>query len=261
MPLGPLHNLRSLGFVSGDNASNDVPSSVKSNQTTNTNSDQLLSRRRFLASATATGTVGFAGCSGHLPGNAETIDSSIKRDENTLIWNYPASAVQRNGRNEGIGYAAIRFRAVNTAADTSSAAPVLGFRLNSTVGDIAAGKSYQGYQADWFQFYVGVPQTYDGLSGLRTFVQPLSWPELQTTYGYEDSVRELSVKAPCVNEKGTITVDGRFRPSRATFPRELHCQFKIQASQSGTFGRTVLANGRATFDVSELDLPEGVTVE
>lgn len=147
------------------------------------------------------------------------------------------------------------------AADAGSVSPVLNFRLNSTVADIAAGESDKGYQADWFQFRIGVPRTDDGLSGLRTFVQPPQWPEVQTTYGSEGAMRELVVKAPSVNEEGTITVKGRFRPSGTALPRQLHCQFDVQASQPGPFGRTVLADGRATFDVSELDLPEGVTVE
>ncbi len=69
------------------------------------------------------------------------------------------------------------------------------------------------------------------------------------------------MKAPGVNAEGTIVVEGRFRPPGTTLPRQLHCRFEVQASEPGLFGRTVLADGRATFDVSELDLPEGVTIQ
>jgi hypothetical protein len=262
MPLGPRYDLRSLVSASDDDDDgNGNHPSVAADQGAETSPDRLLSRRHFLTGATAAATVDLAGCTAQRPGNAASVDSSTKRDGNTLIWNYPASAVQSNGRHEGIGYAAIRLRALNTAVDAGSVAPVLDFRLNSTVADIASGEPYQGYQADWFQFHIGLPRTYDGLSGLQAFVQPPQWPEVQTTYGYEGAMRELIVKAPSVNEEGTITVDGRFRPSGTTLPRQLRCQFEVQASQSGLFGRTVLADGSATFDVSELDLPAGVTVE
>jgi hypothetical protein len=261
MSLGPLDTLQSVVSPSDDDVSNRETPIVAADQATVMTANRSLSRRRFLAGATATGSVGLAGCTAQLPGNAAKVESSTELDENTLIWEYPASAVQSNRKNDGIGYAAIRFRALNVAVDGGSAAPVLNFRLNSTVADVAAGESSQGYQADWFQFRIGVSRRYDGVSGLRTFVQPPQWPEVQTTYGYEDAMRELVVEAPSVNEKGTITVEGRFRPSGPTLPRQLHCQFEVQTSQPGPFGRTVLADGRSTFDVSELALPEGVRVE
>ena len=259
MPLGSRYNLQSLVSASNDEDGNGDLPSVAADQDAETRPDRLFSRRHFLAGATATATVDLAGCTAQLPGNAASVDSSTKRDGNTLIWNYPASAVQSNGRNEGIGYAAIRLRALNMAVDADSVVPALQFRLNSTVADLPAGKSSQGYQADSFRFHIGVPRTYDGAAGLRAFVRPPQWPEIRTTYGYNGAVRELAVQAPDVHEEGTIIVDGRFQPYDATLPSELHCGFEVQASQSGPLGRTVRADGRETFDVSVLDLPEGIT--
>lgn len=102
MTLGPLHTHRSLVFASNDDGRNGDLPPVAADQATDTTPDRLLSRRRFLADTTATATVGLAGCTAQLPGSAASVDSSTKRDGNTLIWNYPASAVQNNGRNGGL---------------------------------------------------------------------------------------------------------------------------------------------------------------
>jgi len=148
----------------------------------------------------------------------------------------------------------------DVAGPDQSVEPALTFRLNSTVGDIAAGESYQGYQADWFRFRLGVPRRYDGVAGLRAFVQPNQWPEIRTTYGYRGPRRDLDVRVPDVNTEGTITVDGRFRPPSATLPRQLYCGFEVHASRPGPLGRAVVAAGREMFDLSTLDLPSGVTL-
>jgi hypothetical protein len=219
----------------------------------------MPSRRQLLTAVGVAGATGLAGCTARLPANAASVDSSPTRDGSTLIWAYPASAIESNQRDGGIGYAAIRFQVFNLAVDTNAVVPVLEFRLNSTVADIAAGASYQGYQADSFRFRIGVPRTYDGAAGLRALVQPPQWPEIRTTYGYDDTMRELVVTAPKVNEEGTIIVEGRFHLPDTTLPSQLHCGFEIQASQPGPLGRTVRADGREPFDVSALDLPEGIT--
>ena len=218
------------------------------------------SRRRFLAGATASATVGLAGCADRLPGSAASVDSSTGRDGNTLIWNYPADAAGSDGRDGRIGYGAVRFLARDAAAPPESEAPALRFRLNSTVGGVDGGESAREYRADWFRFRIGVPRTYDGVSGLRASVRPPQWPAVRTTYGYEDGRRELLVEAPDVNEAGTIVVEGRFRPAGQTLPRRLRCQFEVRVSRAGPLGRTVLADGRTAFDVAALDLPDGVSV-
>lgn len=260
MPLSPLHGHCSLNSSSEDHASEDEPSAGTTDQVGTTTPTDAVSRRRFLTGVTATASVGLAGCAAQVPGNAASVDARPTRDDNTLTWKYPASAVESDQGDEGIGYAAIRFQMSNMAVDADSVVPVLQFRLNSTVSDIAAGESYQGYQADSFRFNIGIPRTYDGTAGLRAFVQPPHWPDIRTTYGYDGGVRELVVQAPDVHEEGTIIVEGRFRPYNAMLPGELHCGFEVQASQSGPLGQTVRADGRATFDVSALDLPEEITV-
>ena len=259
MPLPALHSHRSSNSSSEDYASEDVSSSGTADQVGPTTPTRTVSRRRFLAGATATASVSLAGCTARLPGKAASVDSRTTRDGNTLIWAYPASAAESDQGFEGIGYAAIRFQVFNMAVDADSVVPALQFRLNSTVADLAAGKSYQGYQADSFRFHIGVPRTYDGAAGIRAFVQPPQWPDIRTTYGYNGGVRELAVQAPDVHEDGTIIVEGRFQPYDATLPSELHCGFEVQASQTGPLGRTVRADGRETFDVSVIDLPEGIT--
>lgn len=259
MPLGPLHSHRSSNSSSEAHASEDEPPFGTADQIGTTTPTRTVSRRRFLAGVTTTASVGLAGCAARLPGNATSVDSRTTRDGNTLIWAYPASAAESEQGFEGIGYAAIQFQVFNMAVDADSVVPVLQFRLNSTVADIAAGESYHGYQADSFRFHIGVPRTYDGAAGLRAFVQPPHWPDIRTTYGYNGAVRELILQAPNVHEEGTIIVEGRFRPSDAMLPGQLHCGFEVQASQSGPLGRTVRADGREMFDVSVLDLPEGIT--
>jgi hypothetical protein len=259
MPLPALHSHRSSNSSSEDYASEDVSSSGTADQVGPTTPTRTVSRRRFLAGVTATASVSLAGCTARLPGKAASVDSRTTRDGNTLIWAYPASAAESDQGFEGIGYAAIRFQVFNMAVDADSVVPALQFRLNSTVADLAAGKSYQGYQADSFRFHIGVPRTYDGAAGIRAFVQPPQWPDIRTTYGYNGGVRELAVQAPDVHEDGTIIVEGRFQPYDATLPSELHCGFEVQASQTGPLGRTVRADGRETFDVSVIDLPEGIT--
>lgn len=261
MSLPPFQALHALVFSTGDDDSNSTPSAVAAEQSPGPSAGRGLSRRGFLASGATAASAGVAGCTAQLPGDAASVESSTTLDGNTLIWDYPASAVQDDDQEEGIGYASIRFRALDIAVDEESVSPVLQFRLNSTVADIAAGESYQEYQADWFRFRIGVPRTYDEVSALRAFVQPPQWPEVQTTYGYTGALRELLVKAPRVNTEGTIIVEGRFRPLGTTLPRQLHCQFAVQASKQELLGQTVLADGRATFDVSELALPDGVTID
>lgn len=220
---------------------------------------RVASRRRLLACIGTTASVRLAGCSGRLPGNAVDVDVADRIEEGQLIWDYPASASE-DGDSSGIGYAAVRFRVVDVAGSGGPVTPALTFRLNSTVGDIAADESHQGYRADWFRFRLGVPRSYDGVAGLRAFVQPKQWPEIRTVWGYQDSRRDLVVHAPTVNTHGTITVDGRFRPTDATLPRQVQCGFEVRASRPDPFGRTVVAAGRDMFDLSTLDLPDGITL-
>jgi hypothetical protein len=170
MPLPALHSHRSSNSSSEDYASEDVSSSGTADQVGPTTPTRTVSRRRFLAGVTATASVSLAGCTARLPGKAASVDSRTTRDGNTLIWAYPASAAESDQGFEGIGYAAIRFQVFNMAVDADSVVPALQFRLNSTVADLAAGKSYQGYQADSFRFHIGVPRTYDGAAGIRAFV-------------------------------------------------------------------------------------------
>jgi len=106
-----------------------------------------------------------------------------------------------------------------------------------------------------------VPRSYDGVDGLRAFVQPPRWPEIRTTYGYRNSRRDLDVRVPDVNTDGTLTIEGRFRAPGATLPGQLYCGFETRASQRGPLERAVVADGAETFDLSTLDLPDGVTLE
>jgi hypothetical protein len=211
-------------------------------------------------SATAL-SLGLAGCAGRGPGTAAEVNVATRSENARIHWDYPARAVEGEADSDGIGYAAMRFRAFDAVGSEQSADPVLTFRLNSTVGGIAAGESFRGYQADWFRFRLGIPRTYDNLASLRAFVHPNQWPEIQTTYGYQGPRRDLVVYAPEVNTDGTITVEGRFRPSSPTLPRQLYCGFVVHASRPGLFGRSVLATDSELFDVSTLDLPDGVTLE
>ena len=222
--------------------------------------DRPVSRRSTLAGGSALASVALAGCAGRLPGDTADVGSELRRREDALRWEYPASAVGPEDDSDGIGYASIRFKALNSTRNADRVAPVLRFRLNSTVADIAAGESYQGYRVDWFRFWIGVPRTYREHAELRASVEPNAWPEIETTYGYRNTVRELAVRAPDVHERGTVVVEGQFRPSGETLPRQLHCGFEVQASRSGLLGRTVHVRDRAVFDASELDLPEGVSV-
>lgn len=217
-----------------------------------------VSRRSFITGAAVTASVGLAGCGGRFLNSAENVDTAMQREEDTLVWEYPASAVEATEEGEGIGYASIQFQAFDRAWNTDQVAPGLRFRLHSTVGDAATSDS--GYQADSFRFRIGVARNFGATSQFRAFVQPTQWPELHTTYGYEGARRELVVTAPSVGTDGTIIVEGRFQSPRATLPRQLHCGFEANVSQPGLLGRRIAADGQTTFDVSMLDLPDGVTL-
>jgi len=257
MPSGPLHDPRTT--VSDDETRGDTPSPAAEPSSTDRR-DRAVSRRGALAGASAVAGVALAGCAGRLPGDTADVGSELGRGDDTLRWEYPADAVAPGDESGGIGYASIRFRALDSAQNADRVAPVLRFRLNSTVADIAAGESYQDYRADWFRFWVGVPRTYREHAGLRVSVEPNAWPEIETTYGYRNALRELAVHAPDVREPGTVVVEGQFRSPEETLPRRLHCGFEVQASRSGLLGRTVHVRDRAVFDAAELDLPEGVSV-
>lgn len=233
----------------------------KTTRATSPKGAPTVSRRTFLAGGAAAASLGLAGCAGRAPGTTADIDVAARTDGSQLLWDYPARAVEDDEDSDGIGYAAIRFGVVDTVGPNTSVDPALTFRLNSTVGGIAAGSSYKGYQADWFRFRLGVPRSYDGLAGLRASVRPRRWPEIQTTYGYHNARRDLVVHAPHVHSDGTIVVEGRFRPPGTTVPRQVHCGFEVHASRSGPLGRRVLATGQELFDLSTVDLPDGITVE
>ena len=240
-------------------AESDGPASVVSRySSTHTN---RVSRREFVAGSITAISLSLAGCSGRSLGTTDDVDVATRTDGATILWDYPARAVENDDDNDGIGYAAIRLRAFDTAGPEQPAEPVLTFRLNSTVGGIAAGEGFKGYEADWFRFRLGIPRSYDDLAGLRAFVHPNQWPEIQTTYGYHNSRRDLVVHAPEVHSDGTITVAGRFRPSSTALPRQLYCGFEVRVSRPGLLGRSVTATGAEMFDISTLDLPSGVTLE
>jgi len=218
------------------------------------------SRRRVLAALGTAAGAGLAGCAGRLPGNAASLDVATRVTDDGLVWDYPAAAVDGEADSDGIGYAAVRFRVLDTAGPDGAVEPALTLRLNSTVGDIAADEPHRGYQADRFRFRLGVPRSYDDVAGLRAAVDPPAWPALRTTYGYVDGRRTLTVAAPAVHTDGTVTVEGRFRPPGATLPRRLFCGFEVHASRPTPAGRDVVAADREAFDLSALDLPEGVTL-
>lgn len=241
-----------------DDAGAGGPASSAAPRASSAACDPSVSRRGFLAGAATVTSVGFAGCGGRLP-TTTTADSVVRRDDATVVWEYPASAVRGDEDGEAIGYAAIEFDVSDRARNADEVLPTLAFALNSTVGPTSAGEGSQGYQADRFRFRIGVPRTYDNTSGFRALVRPNQWPTVSTTYGYDGGERALVVTAADVNTEGTITVDGQFRSTDPTLPRRLRCGFEVQASQEGPLGRTVTVDGRTTLDVSTLDLPEGIT--
>lgn len=220
-----------------------------------------LSRRRLLAGAGAAASTGLTGCGGRLPGGPPArVDSVGEVEDGRVVWRYPAGAIEGD-EDDGIGYASVRFRVFDALGGESDAvAPVLRFDCNSTVGRIAAGRGYRGYEADRFRFRIGVPRTYEDVAGLAALVRPPAWPEVRTTFDYRDAVRELDLLVPRVNSDGTIKVGGRLRPTRAVLPRQLFCSFEVRASRPGPVGRSVVADGRETIDLSTLDLPDGVTL-
>jgi hypothetical protein len=80
---------------------------------------------------------------------------------------------------------------------------------------------FQGYQADWFRFRIGVPRSYDHVSGVRALVQPNQWPDRRVTCA-ERPVRELAVIAPEVDADGTVAVEGQCRSADEALPRRLY---------------------------------------
>jgi len=259
MPPRPLHALRELSRGCRPSAT-ELKTAPNSSSGQPPRRDAVVSRRRLLTGGVTAVSLGLAGCAGRGPGAAADVDVATRTDGARILWDYPARAVEGDEDGDGIGYAAIRFRTVGTVGPEQSADPALTFRLNSTVGEIAAGESFKGYQVDRFRFRLGVPRSYDDIAGLQASVQPNQWPEIRTAYGYQGSRRDLVVSAPDVNSDGTIIVEGRFRPSRPTLPRQVYCEFEVHASRPGLLGRSVVATDSEMFDVSALDLPEGITL-
>lgn len=260
MPPSTPHDRRAPADADGPSSADDPPRTAPDSSTGRAERTPAVSRRGLLAGVAATTSAGLAGCAGRLPGDATSVDAADRLEDDTLVWDYPAAAVDDGGDGEGIGYAAVRLRALDVAPAAESTTAGLRFRLNSTVGEAGATTSADGYQADWFRFRLGVPRSFDGVAGLRAFVQPPPWPALEVTYGSRANLRELVVAAPTVDGAGTVTVEGRFQSSGAALPRQLRCQFAVQASQSTPFGRTLVAEGTRTFDLSTLALPDGVTL-
>lgn len=257
MPSGPLQKLRA---PSRDSAppTTDSETPPGDSRVNPPKRDSPVSRRGFLTGSATAASIGLAGCAGRVPGTAATVDAASRIDGEQLIWDYPARAVEGEKNPDRIGYAAVQLRVLDTAGPEQPADPILRFSLNSTVGSI---EGYERYQADWFRFRLGVPRSYDDTTSLEASVQPIQWPEIQTTYGYHESRRDLVVYAPDVNSDGTIEIVGRFRPAGTTLPRQLYCGFEVHASRPSLLGESVVATDGEMFDVSTLDLPDGVTLK
>jgi hypothetical protein len=256
MPARPLQALRAA--VSSTDSG--VPDADPPEPATGPDPTPGASRRQLLAGLGTAASAGLAGCAGRLPGQRTSLDVATRVQDDRVVWDYPADAVADDEGSDGIGYAAARFDAVDTAGREAAVEPALVVRLNSTVGGIAASEPYRDYQADAFRFRLGVPSSYDGDAALRATIEPPVWPTVRTTYGYENDRRTLVVAAPEVDSDGTVVVEGRFRSSRPVLPRQLVCGVEVKVSRPGPLGRAAVASDRESFDLSSLDLPEGVTL-
>ncbi|WP_336135306.1 hypothetical protein [Natronomonas amylolytica] len=212
-------------------------------------SDDHLTRRRVLAgvSTTLTGTI--VGCSGRVPGTGPTrldVETTVETDQDSrLLWQYP----QRDGDEDGVGYAAVE---VDRVIRRENRPLAMHLTFNSTVGGIASAEPYEGYRLDWFRFRIRPPAAYDGRINHRVRVEPPGqWEAFSTHYDIQGEVRRTTVELRNVDTQGTIRVPAVFESGTDSLPDRLHCSFTVQASRPGVFGRTVRVAGRGSLPIPQ----------
>lgn len=211
--------------------------------------DGRVSRRHFLAGATAAVSGAIAGCSGRVPGTEPThlgVETTVETDQDPrLLWQYP----QREGDADGVGYAAVEVEPIPQRDDRPLA---MHLEFNSTVGHIASEQPYKGYHLDWFRFRVWPPATYNGRINHRVRVEPPGqWEEFSAHYDIRGNARRTTVELRNVETQGTITVPAVFESGTDSLPDRLHCSFTVQASRPGFFGKTVRVAAQDTLPLSQ----------
>lgn len=202
-------------------------------------------RRWLLAGLGAAGAASLAGCAGRAPGTAPSdVDAAETDESGELVWQYPEAAVDSD--SEGIGYASVSYEDDRPADGPGT----LQFRLNTTVGSIAASEEYADYEADWTRFRLGPPTAYAAAHQFEMWVRPPSSPEVIAGYEHRAGRRELVVELREIDTGGTITLPVVFDPVDEQPPERFHCSFTAQASEPGVFGEVVRASGRGVVDVA-----------
>jgi hypothetical protein len=198
-----------------------------------------LTRRRLLVSSVGI-SAGLSGCLSRVPGGrADAVDSVKLEGEggSQVLWKYPQTEAVSKGEEDGIGYASV------TLEGKRNDGSELRFRLNSTVGEIAASPEYEDYQADWFRFRIGPPSAYTAQHVFEMSVQPPPWPDLDVGYDDRGGRKELVVEAKDVGSDGTVVFPVQFLSAGGVVPDTFVCSFAVQASEPGVLGETVRAQG------------------
>lgn len=207
-----------------------------------TPTDRTSTRRRILVGAGSTASVSLTGCVSRLPGiEPGSVDTETTTERNKLSWTYPPTD---DGSN-GIDYASVRVDGPFHRKHPSA----VRFRFNSTVGGIASGESYEGYEANWFRFRVGLPADYPSSNTARFRVQPPPWPEIRVRYDRRGGRRDLVVDVPTVNSGGTIEIPFVVDPASNAPLKRLRCSFAAQVSQSNVLGKTVRVTSQGTLEL------------
>lgn len=208
-----------------------------------------VSRRRLLAGL-GTGVSGMlAGCTGGLPGTGpRQIDATQTVTEREIVWRYPPT----EGDTDGIGYAAI---GIDRVSQRGAVDPILHMRFNSTVGGVAAGESYQEFEADWFRFRIGPPATYPSDQALDMRVQPPTWPRIELSYDHMSGSRHLVVESEHIGSAGTIEVPIVVAGGGEALPERLTVRSTVQASEPGVLDQPVRMTARGSLPLGPLDSP------
>lgn len=200
-------------------------------------------RRRLLAGLGTAAAAGLAGCAGRLPGGHATAEAEAIVETNRIRWEYPPT----EGDSEGIGYAAV---SVEGLVRRQRLPPALRLAFNSTVGMLASGEGYEGYEPDWFRFRVEPPYGYERLNSFEVRVEPPGqWEGFSAYYDRQGVHRRFFLELRDVDTEGTILVPAVFDPGAGALPERLRCSFAVQVSRPGPLGKTVRVSGTETLEV------------
>ncbi|SDM21329.1 hypothetical protein SAMN04487949_1296 [Halogranum gelatinilyticum] len=205
---------------------------------------ERTSRRRLLSTLATGLTAATAGCAGSVPEQHDRLTTTQFEDSSERIaWDFQtASAEYRTG------YAALRLQRRLDDGDADTPDPTL-FQFNASL-DLD-----NDFEFDWYRARISTPTDYHQRYGDVTYrvTPPGQWEDFCVYFQRHATRRELVVEHRGVDTEGTILTPVVVNPVTDPFPPALRCQFTLQASKSGAFGRTIRIadSGQLVFESEE----------